>query len=207
MPIEILMVEAESSLWESLLTYLWQLLLAFIPFAGIYLGFRQHANKILAEKVIEKEVGILYDALMKFIDYSDACGLYLSLTKTKLAYVTGEISRDKLSDKFNDQYSEACDALFKHLSSIKKSELLLRSIGADDAASAVEGYKSQTVVFRRKILDSQKNPDMPDADFSDGIDKQSLLNEVKQNISNFEQLRDQCLSQIAAKKDSLKSIK
>ena len=123
---------------------------AFVSLFAILLGFWLHDKKVLKEKVIEKEVAVLYEAHDAFFAYADAANLYFSLAETGLASVVkpGMV----LPHFFDQQFLEAYQTFYREFRSVKKAAFLLRGIGQDDAADLLDQYFEATTGLSKTLF-------------------------------------------------------
>lgn len=164
-----------------------------------YFIFKKHAVKIINEKVIEKEVEKLYEAVDCFFDYSDAASLSFSMHEKKIGIVLGGKNIDST---FDDKFKDATDAVYDNFRQVKKSSFLLRALGEEKVAIKIDSYWEQTVLLRKALLVLMKayeeNKDLaPLKDFTlDFRTKINALNDIKND----------CLVDIAECKKNFKAI-
>lgn len=164
-----------------------------------YFIFKKHAVQIINEKVIEKEVEKLYEAVECFFDYSDAVGLYFSMYEKKIGIILGG---QNIDSTFNDKLVIATDAVYDNFRQVKKSSFLLRALGEKGVAIKIDSYWEQTVHIRKALFFLMKKYEenkniAPLKDFTlDFSAKISALNDIKND----------CLDDIAQCKKNFKAI-
>lgn len=121
-----------------------------------YFFFKKHAVQVTNEKVIEKDVEKLYEAVDCIFRYSDSVGLYLSLKEKQYAWIVdGQAIR--LTTDFLDKVEKAQETMYVQFSCIHKASFILRALGENETSHLIDSYREGSVALRKEFysLDSE----------------------------------------------------
>lgn len=167
-----------------------------------YFFFKKHAVQVTNEKVIEKDVEKLYEAVDCIFRYSDSVGLYLSLKKKQyLQIVDGQSER--LAKDFLDKVVKAQEAMYAQFSCIHKASFILRALGEKETSLLIDSYREGSVALRKQFysLDAElgRNKDAaPIAAF--------LEQEFESKKEKLNEDLDKCLEEVVECKKRIKAI-
>ena len=178
-----------------LMAALSSLLAVLLGFVAIY-----KAAHIMHEKVIENEVGLLFEAFNCFFEYTDAIGLYFSMTKKEIDLIAnnkrpGQELIEDVRNASRSVYSKQRDAL--------KTSFLLRMLGQGEAAHKVDTYKNRANDLR-KMLKRLLNEYYENNEMNKLLEHREYF-ESESNALKIE--RDKCLDILVGCKDKLKASK
>jgi hypothetical protein len=165
-----------------------------------YYYFTKQAKQITLERIIEKEVDRLYEAADLFFSYSNAVGLYFSMSEKEFH----RIATDKeMEESFTEKLKESSGNVYNSFANMHKAEFIMNSLGETTIAVKLKKYRESTIEYREsifKILESYRK------------DKSlQLINEFLANYDNktkaIEKQKLELLKEIADAKPRLKLIK
>jgi len=167
--------------------------------AGLsYIFFKRHASQVLNEKLIEREVEALYDVMDCFFNFSDAFGLYHSLSYKKFR---SDLLLVSMGSDISVQVKSASDAVLLEHKSIKRGIFLMEAQGEDDAAKALDNYHQTAVEIRKRLYfaGEEQNPS----------EAARLKNDIVLNydidVEKIKSLRAKALKALATSKANLSS--
>lgn len=191
---------ATSHDWFDILSLVITNLITIIAVGSSIFIFNRHAVQVSTERVIEKEVEKLYEASDCLFTFSDAANLYFSMSKYNIDRI---IENKSMDNDFPDKLKQSSDDIYQKISSVKKSEFLLKSIGANGAADFIKTYNTDTIELRTQIYKT-----MNKFNTNNSIqDLETFLPFLKSEIERLNILRDECLVEIAKSKANLKQAK
>jgi|WetSurMetagenome_2_1015567.scaffolds.fasta_scaffold05049_8 hypothetical protein len=164
-----------------------------------YLIFKKHAVQIINEKVIEKEVEKLYEAVDGFFEYSDAVGLSFSMYEKKIGIILGGKSIDST---FDEKFKSATNAVYDNFRQVQKSSFLLRALGEIEVAMKIDSYWEQTVLLRKALLALMKTYE----ENNDLVALKDFTLDFSTKIEALNDLKNDCLADIALCKKHFKAI-
>lgn len=171
-----------------------------IPLIAVVLGYKviNHAVQVINEKVIEKEVGILFEAVNCFFEYTDAVGLYFSMTEKKIDNIVNQKQPD--SD-FEKKEKDATDAVYNKHRDVRKTSFLLRALDQKTIADQIDTYREATINLRKELILLLK-------EYFENDDPKPLvdcLKNLKSKRMALIKMKDECLDALARCKYDLKA--
>ncbi|QNF21624.1 hypothetical protein FT688_20710 [Aeromonas hydrophila] len=164
-----------------------------------YFFFKNHARQVTNEKIIEKEVEKLYEAVDCLFEFCNAIELYFSMKEKSLNRIK---KGEKIEGSFKEKVEAATDGVYSTLTNVHKASFILRALGELNTASKIDIYRSNVIQLRKEIYDVELN-----ISSSDGTKKlQELLDEYASRVSALHQQKDQCLNAVAQCKKNIKSV-
>jgi hypothetical protein len=163
-----------------------------------YIFFSKQHTQSAKAKVAEKDIDRLYEAADLFFEYADSIGLFFSMTEIK-----SNILNEKkiVPESVNDKTLKATDEVYENFKCIHKAEFLLLSLGETDVAMKVGKYRTETIKFRKEIIELAKWDSSKD--YPDNL-SHDLSNKIKAQRVKFNSEKNDCLASIAACKLRLK---
>lgn len=164
-----------------------------------YFFFQNHAKQVTNEKVIEKEVEKLYEAVDCLFEFSNAADLYLSMKEKSL---NRRISGIPIDGDFKDKVENATEEVFKNFRHVHKSSFILRALGESEASAKVDMYRSCMISFRKDIYKIEMNAD------KNGVTQElhDFMSSYGTRKSKLDKERDKCLDAVAECKKGIKSV-
>jgi hypothetical protein len=184
--------------WFDYVTLICSVVVPAIAAGLSYIFFKRHASQVLNEKLIEREVEALYDVMECFFSFSDAFGLYHSLSYKKFR---DDLQLVSIVSDISVQVNNASDTVLLEHRSIKRGIFLLEAQGEDNAAKALDNYHQAAIEIRKRLYFAEKEQNTGEA--------ARLKNEVVLNydvdVKNIKGLRVQALTELASSKVNLSS--
>lgn len=174
---------------------------AFAAVAAVWIGYKavDRVVQVKNEKVIENEVGILFDAVKSFFKYTDAIGLYFSMSEK---YIENIIKSKPSDPDFDKKVKDATDAVYNKHSTIRKTSFLLRALDQKPVANKVDEYRARTIALRKMIIAELE-------EYQKNSNPQSLIGffeYLKHERQALIKVRDECLDDLARCKHNLKTL-
>ncbi|HAS6741142.1 TPA: hypothetical protein GRI37_22855 [Vibrio parahaemolyticus] len=164
-----------------------------------YFFFKNHSNQVTNEKVIEKEVEKLYEAVDCLFEFCNAVDLYLSMKEKSLSRLQkGEV----IDGSFKTKVDEATDGVFARFKYAHKASFILRALGEREVSSKIDVYRSDAIQLRKEIYLIELN-----ISNTDGIEQlENFLVTYASRVSVLSKQKDQCLDAVAQCKKRIKSV-
>ncbi|EKF9851381.1 hypothetical protein O1D29_000796 [Vibrio cholerae] len=164
-----------------------------------YFFFKNHSNQVTNEKVIEKDVEKLYEAVDCLFEFCNSVALYFSMKeKSLLKLKLGE----SIDGSFKIKVDEATDGVYASFKHARKASFILRALGELDTSSLVDVYRSDVIQLRKEIYRVELNVSKPD-----GIqDLENFLSSYADRVNALRKQEDQCLDAVAQCKKRIKSV-
>jgi hypothetical protein len=167
--------------------------------AGLsYIFFKRHASQVLNEKLIEREVEALYDVMDCFFSFSDAFGLYHSLSYKKFR---NDLQLVSMVSDISVQVKTASDTVLLEHRSIKRGIFLMEAQGEDDAAKALDNYHQAAVEIRKRLYFAEEEQNSGEA----ARLKNDVILNYDVDVKNVRSLRAKALTELASSKANLSS--
>ncbi|HFQ5096796.1 TPA: hypothetical protein ACGUU3_000010 [Vibrio vulnificus] len=164
-----------------------------------YFFFKNHSNQVTNEKVIEKEVEKLYEAVDCLFEFCNSVDLYLSMKEKSLL----RLKQDEAIDgSFKIKVDEATDGVFASFKHAHKAAFILRALGELDTSSLIDVYRSDAIQLRKEIYIAELN--ISKADGKQHLE--NLLSSYASRVSALNKQKDQCLDAVAQCKKRIKSV-
>lgn len=164
-----------------------------------YFFFKNHALQVTNEKIIEKEVEKLYEAVDCLFEFCNAIELYFSMKEKSLNRIN---KGEEIEGSFKVKVVAATDGVYSTLTHVHKASFILRALGELDTASKIDSYRSDAIQLRKEIYAAELN-----IASSDGTKKlQKLLDEYASRVSELNKQKDLCLNAVAQCKKNIKSV-
>lgn len=165
--------------------------------AGLsYIFFKKHASQVLNEKLIEREVEALYDVMDCFFSFSDAFGLYHSLSYKKFR---NDLQLVSMVSDISVQVKTASDTVLLEHRSIKRGIFLMEAQGEDDAAKALDNYHQAAVEIRKRLYFAEEEQNPGEA----ARLKNDVILNYDVDVKNVTSLRAKALTELASSKANL----
>jgi hypothetical protein len=161
-----------------------------------YLIFQKHYLQIINEKVIEKDVEKLYEAVDCFFDFSDAVGLFFSMYEKKIGII---LSAKNIDATFEEKLQCAKDDFYLNLRKVNKAIFLLRALGRRDEAVQVDSYRKGVVLIRKELLALMAKYE----EDKDPLPLTKFIMNFSERVSKLNNDKDSCLDGIANCKNKL----
>jgi hypothetical protein len=164
-----------------------------------YFFFKNHSSQVTNEKVIEKEVEKLYEAVDCLFEFCNSVNLYFSMKEKSLLRLK---CCETIEGGFKDKVDEATDGVFASFKHAHKAAFILRALGEIETSSLVDIYRSDVIQLRKDIYRVEINFSEPD-----GVRQlESLLAEYASRVSSLNKQKDQYLDAVAKCKWRIKSV-
>ncbi len=174
-------------------------LVTLIAVGMSYFFFKNHSKQITNEKVIEKEVEKLYEAVDCLFEFCNAVDLYLSMKEKSLERLK---SGKSIDGSFKDKVDAATDGVFSNFRNAHKASFILRALGELETSSKVDMYRSDAIQLRKEIYIVELNIMKPD-----GITElNKMLKNYAIRTSQLNKQKDECLDAVAQCKKRIKSV-
>lgn len=160
-----------------------------------YVIFRRHSNQYTTERIIEKEVEKLYQAVDCFFEYADTANLFFSMQEKNLEN-RAEGKEKYSSDGFKEKLKKATEDFHEKIHQIQKAIFLLQALGENQISTQIKTYREKTITLRKSIfeilqeLETKCNP----------AKAEQFRNTLLTEKSQLEKLKDDCLNEIAHSK-------
>lgn len=161
-----------------------------------YVFFKRHSSQVLNEKLIEKEVGALYDVMECFFDFSDAFGLYHSLSYKKFQ---DDLTLQSFGNELPEQLKTASDKVTAEHRSMKRAIFLLEAQGEGDAAQALRDYYQAAVEFRKRLFFAEETRVVDDAVRLKG----EAVSNYNEDVRSISKLRSAAVAKLSSCKTNL----
>ena len=164
-----------------------------------YFFFKNHSNQVTNEKVIEKEVEKLYEAVDCLFEFCNSVNLYLSMKEKSLL----RLQNDEVIDgSFKIKVDDATDGVFTSFKHAHKTAFILRALGELDTSLKVDTYRSDATQLRREIYLAELNISKPG-----GREQlESLLANYTNRVIALNEQKEACLDAVAMCKKRIKSV-
>ncbi|GHX87152.1 hypothetical protein [Vibrio cholerae] len=164
-----------------------------------YFFFKNHSNQITNEKVIEKEVEKLYEAVDCLFEFCNSVDLYLSMKEKSLQRLQ---KGEAIEGNFKTKVDEATDGVFASFKHAHKASFILRALGELEVSSKIDIYRSDAIQLRKEIYLVELN-----VSNSEGLEQlNTLLSNYAVRVSTLSKQKDQCLDALAQCKKRMKSV-
>ncbi len=164
-----------------------------------YFFFKNHSNQVTNEKVIEKEVEKLYEAVDCLFEFCNAVDLYLSMKEKSLSRLQ---KGETIDGSFKTKVDEATDGVFASFRHAHKASFILRALGEREVSSKIDIYRSDAIQLRKEIYLIELN-----ISNIDGIERlEAFLVTYASRVSILSKQKDQCLDAVAQCKKRIKSV-
>ena len=164
-----------------------------------YFFFKNHSNQVTNEKVIEKEVEKLYEAVDCLFEFCNAADLYFSMKEKSLSRLQ---KSEAIDGSFKVKVDEATDGVFESFKHAHKASFILRALGEREVSSKIDIYRSDATQLRKEIYAVELN-----ISNSDGVEQlENLLTTYASRVSALSKQKDQCLDAVAQCKKRIKSV-
>lgn len=174
-------------------------LVTLIAVGMSYFFFSKHAVQVINEKVIEKEVEKLYEAVDSFFKFSDAAGLSFSLHEKMFGML---VAKKTPPDDFMDKFDAALNGVFDNIREIRKASFLLRALGENDVAIEIDTYREEAIKLRKELhflMEEYKN--------TQDIEPLNIfLQNLRPRMNALDNKQMVCLDNIAKCKKKFKAI-
>ena len=194
---ELLQVATDKTTLEMAILFLPSVFTLFTLLMSYFI-YKKHAVQITNEKVIEKDVEKLYEAVDEFFEYSDSIRLYFSMKEKQYKQILDKVSYE---DGFKDKVVFASNDVYGKFSKAHRSSFLMRALGEISAAEMLDAYIAQTVNFRKDIFSFDLN-NKKDRLVDDVPELLKRFSKEKQILNNS---RNQCLQEIVCCKKRLRA--
>lgn len=163
-----------------------------------YFFFKNHASQVTNEKVIEKEVEKLYEAVDCLFEFCNSTDLYFSMKeKSLLKMKNGEA----IDGGFKNKVDDATDDVFAKFRYVHKAAFITRALGEFNTSSKIDIYRSEVIQLRKDIyaveLEVLNNG---------GVEKLNVfLSEYASRVNSLNKQKIECLDAVALCKKNIKS--
>ncbi|MCP1265553.1 hypothetical protein ACSZN3_06115 [Aeromonas hydrophila] len=164
-----------------------------------YFFFKKHSSQVTNEKVIEKEVEKLYEAVDCLFEFCNAIDLYLSMKeKSLLRLKQGEA----IDGSFKEKVEKATDDVFESFKHVHKAAFILRALGEHNTSSKIDVYRSDAIQLRKDIYSVEGN-----ISTQHGVKKlETFLADYASRVSALNKQKNECLDAVALCKKNIKSV-
>lgn len=164
-----------------------------------YFFFKNHSNQVTNEKVIEKEVDKLYEAVDCLFEFCNAVDLYFSMKEKSLSRLH---KGEAIDSSFEKKVDEATDGVFVSFRHAHKASFILRALGEREVSSKIDIYRSNAIQLRKEIYLIELNISK-----TDGIKQlETFLVTYASRVSVLSKQKDECLDAVAQCKKRIKSV-
>lgn len=176
---------------------IWSLILtSAVPLAAIilsYISFSRHTHQITQEKLIEKDVEKLYEAVDYFFEYSDIANLYFSL---QIKNINSILTGKHLEHSFDAKLESSSEEFFGKIQKIRLSSFLFRALGKEEISEEIDAYREKTINLRKIIFD-----ELIEFHHNKDTARLSIFNKtLETKRKSFETVRNNCLKNISLSK-------
>lgn len=164
-----------------------------------YFFFKNHARQVKNEKVIEKEVEKLYEAVDSLFIFTNASDRFFSM---KRRYYLRLLEGNELADGLLTKTQQATDNVYDNFPHAHKAAFILRALGETDVSELVEKYRRDMVEARTRIIEAEEAYDQSE----DTAILNALIKDIEQIREKLENDKNDCVDAVANCKKRIKSV-